>query len=204
MANYYGGKAVDAEVTIDFSKNELTMDYTFNHLRDIDGFSKKEVEKRGLYTPENLDDAFYNQPRLKLAKDYAIGMAVGIIFFLPVVLTTAYLSMLSDLFQTPKKYQLMFQRFFRWYAITSGGTSIKYHSGEMKDTKLTIDIGWNLWMSYELEGDYQDQIKAISLKRNFFVRKMFGKYPYITRNGWKVEFEFTNPPKHVSCKVEHL
>jgi hypothetical protein len=189
MAHYAGVKALDAEITLDFDTKKVTMDYSLNKFGSPYSSNNTTV----------LHSTFKHAPlrerlveRVKCAGYFAL--AIPVLTCSPI---HTFLSVHNILNNAWVDYN--YQKLLKNILVMTEGLSEQRKTGELFESKLTFSMPHNLWFEYELDGEYQDKIKSISLKRKFITRYTYGKYPHQRQVGWNVIFEFTEPPKSGSC-----
>jgi hypothetical protein len=92
-----------------------------------------------------------------------------------------------------------YQKLLKYTFAGTKGIIEETKTGKLFEPMLTFTISNNIWTEYELDGEYQEKIKSISLKRHLITHYVFGKYKSCRQNGWDVIFEFTDPPQSGSC-----
>jgi hypothetical protein len=92
-----------------------------------------------------------------------------------------------------------YQQLLKYGMANTHGLFEQKKFGQLFEPTFSFGIKNNIWFEYELDGEYQDKIKTISLKRNFITKIMFGKYPKVQQSGWNVIFEFDGIPQSGSC-----
>jgi hypothetical protein len=192
MTEYTGRNALDAEIQLDLVKGDIIIDYSLNkfgsnmdsnmsYSDDTDTFAKLPVLARGYCW-------------VKFIGIMSIGM-IGIAF---TSITSQLVSKDGWFRDLPQKHQ----KFMAWFHKQTLGIRIHTVSGKLPEPKIVIQIPNNVWIHYELTGDYEKKIKSVSLKRNLVSYLEFGKFPKTAQRGWKVIFEFTDIPEDGSCTLQ--
>jgi hypothetical protein len=194
MTRYAGVKALDAEIILNLVEGTVTMDYSLNKLgnplqSNFGAVLESEWKSQSLLT------------RL-LYILRVTGLLLIHPFFAFVIVLFTFLTERKLI--TNPKWQYNYQRFYAWIDSNIDGKWEQSQTGALKDTRLTFPIWSNLFLEYELTGDYKDKIKSISLLRNFQTHWRFDKFKEITQKGWNVVFEFTDPPQSGSCTVWYV
>ena len=101
-------------------------------------------------------------------------------------------------------WQLRYQKVLKWYSENTIGTIEQSRGGELKDSSLVFVIPNNIWIDYNLKGEYSEKIQTVSLKRRFLTYYRFGKFKEVRQKGWNVVFTFSDPPRSGSCTIRHL
>lgn len=189
MAEYAGVKALDAEITLDFDTKKVTMDYSLNK------FGSPYLSNNSTV----LNSTFELLPFYKRLVEHAkcAGWSIAALPILSCSPIHTFLSthnLLNNAW-VDYNYQKLSKKFF---VMTDGITEQK-KSGELHESMLIFSMPHNLWFEYELDGEYQEKIKSVSLKRKFITKYTYGKYPHQRQVGWNVIFEFTDIPKSGSC-----
>lgn len=194
MTLYAGTKSFDAEIILNFIEGSVTMDYTLN--------------KYGNFFESNTSTVLESEFKSKSVSVKLIYLLWNFILLLanPLVLC----GMISMGFLgnkkiiTNPKIQYYWQCYLKFFYSNLNGIDEQSHEGKLYENKLTFTIPNNLWLEYELKGEYQNKIKSISLLRNIVNRKQFGKFHKRMQRGWKVVFEFIEPPQNGSVKIVYL
>jgi hypothetical protein len=189
MAEYAGVKALDAEITLDFDTKKVTMDYSLN----------KFGSPYSSNTTTVLHSTFKHLPLRKKLMEHA--RCAGYCFLtLPVLACSPIHTFLSTHnIVNNAWFDYNYQKLLKHVVVATEGISEQSKSGELFEPMLVFSMPNNLWFEYELDGEYQDKIKSISLKRKFITRYTYGKYPHQRQVGWNVIVEFTDIPKSGSC-----
>lgn len=193
MVDYVGARSLDAEITLDFIKKEVLMDYSLN--------------KFGCPLESNtstvMNSSFRNLSVFERAYQFGLSV-VRMSVFTPVLLCSPVITYLAhfNLIQNPKIHSL-YQKFLAYTFKNVSGVFEQTKIGKLYEPTLTFYIRDNVWFEYALEGDYQDKIKSVSLKRRFVTHYLYGKYRREVQRGWNVIFEFTEIPQNGSCVLKH-
>ena len=192
---YFGTKSLDAEIYLDLVKGEVRMDYSSNAF--FNNYESNRSIKKG-------DGSWWELPRWKrMFLNYVIPpthlcLACIMMCIMP---TTVFLTK-HNLF--PAAWHYPYQNFLKWSYRTYVGVYQEGFEGEMSGTVLQCPIAHNIWFNYELEGDYEKYITNISFERRLMEFKKFNEYSITVQDGWVLTFEFSQPPKTGSCKVEYV
>lgn len=189
MTEYSGNKALDAEITLDFLKKNLTMDYSLNKFG-----SPYESN-----TTTTINDSFRVLPlKMRLAESIVAGSTL--LCGMPFMMLSPFHTFFTEhKIITNPMIHYKYQQILKYVLIHTRWMVEQSKSGELFEPVLTFRLQNNVWFEYELDGEYQDKIKTISLKRRFIKKYLFGKYPREQQVGWNVIFEFTEIPKSGSC-----
>jgi hypothetical protein len=193
MGIYAGNKSLDAEITLDFIEREIQMDYSLNDYGN----------KYNSNTSVKLNDQWLKIPKRERLP-YVIKDLILSCIVVPVYLLMPVFTELNQRKITGFKTQYNWQKFLKWFFSNLTGTYQKSHTGPLNGTLLEFKLPLNIWVEYNLTGDYQKYIKSISLKRNLIDHMRYGRFPRQVQKGWKVVFEFVEPPKDGSCGITHL
>jgi hypothetical protein len=191
---YVGSKSLDAEIYIDFEKGTVLMDYglnkNFNPLQSNRSTSHDETnEWIKLSAPKKL---FHIYQRFTVFfTDPLLG--IGMYFITELSLRGWF----------PKSWQYPYQKFLQGYHSFFTGYYEENFGGEMGGTILQVPVDHNVWCHYDLTGDYEKYITKIAFERR--VRKFlkFGKFSQFVQDGWVLTFEFSQPPKEGTVKVQY-
>jgi len=194
MVIYHGGKSLDAEISINLKTGEMVMDYTLNKV------SSKYSSNDSAVIKDDYKALSEKQKWIEVAKRLPITM-FGIAYFcftVPIVTFALHRGILKN-----ENYQVEHQKFMKRIYTGSFFSYQEVIEGPQELNHIKIGIPHNLWMQYNLEGEYQEEIKSIELKRHFVTRKKFGVYEQIVQRGWDLIFTFDHPPQSGRCIVEH-
>lgn len=75
--------------------------------------------------------------------------------------------------------------------------------GKQETNVLKIHVPNNLYIDYVLDGDYNKQIRSISLTRNLIKQIVFGIQQRQVQVGWNITFLFKKPPEYGYCIVRY-
>jgi hypothetical protein len=189
---YFGNRGLDAEIVLDLEKNKISFDYS-------------SLCKGNLYSSNNstfLKDEFDNT-KLKifylfwksLLDSSGFVMAIYVFYFT----WLSYHGYIKD-----KSAQFEHQALLAYYFSSLYGIVTKKHSGEIKEKTHIFEIPTNVFIEYFLDGEYKEQIKSISLKRNYVNITQFSRFEQIRQQGWILIFEFKQSPKNGSCTVKYI
>lgn len=192
---YIGNRSLDAEISIDFRTGKVLMDYSSNSFHDPLNSNTSMVEDER--------NQWLNLPKWKMhllaiifGQRYAWEFLVGILMGISTRL------MRRKLF--PEKLHYPYQNFLKNYYRLFYGTYHESFEGEMAGTILQVPVDKNIWVSYELEGDYEKYISQIHFDRRIREFHKFDNYPLFVQDGWVLTFEFEQPPQNGSCKVTYV
>jgi hypothetical protein len=192
MSRYAGLKSLDAEIDLDLVLGEIRMDYSLSKIPAIDSSSLI------------LDSEWRALPIVTKLK-YAAFMIFLLAASLPVGILMLFMTIASENGKiTDSNIQYKYQNFLRWYALSINGLSEQLQEGQLRDTVLEFNIQRNVWFEYKLTGDYQEKVKKISLRRRFISFKRYGIFSETRQVGWKVIFEFTEPPQSGKCLIRYV
>jgi hypothetical protein len=194
MSFYAGTKSLDAEITLNFENKELLMDYSLNSSGDPYSSNNTVI----------INDEFENLPRWEQRKQNLFGILKiwGIIPILLVIMPTVTFLTENKWFKSPERHY-KYQKFLKYLLSNTTGVYEQKKSGELGGSVVEFIMPNNVWFEYQLEGEYQEKIKNISLKRNLITHLKFGKYRRQKQKGWKVIFEFASPPTNGFVKILH-
>jgi hypothetical protein len=141
----------------------------------------------------------------KLKIVYGIWLIILIMAAVPVELIMSLITTLTHcgLIKNPK-FQYYWQIYLKFFFSNLSGIDEQSHKGRLLENNLIFKIPTNLWLEYRIDGEYRDKIKSISLLRNFVNRKLFGRFHKKVQRGWKVVFEFTDPPQNGSVTITYV
>jgi hypothetical protein len=189
MTEYSGAKSLDAEITLDFLKKNLVMDYTLNQFGNPHDSNTSTI----------LNDTFRILPwSVRLAE--ALVSTCTMFIAIPVLAVSPIHTFCTEYgLITNPMIHYKYQQLLKYTMIHTRWMAEQSKDGELFEPRLLFNLQNNIWFEYELDGEYQDKIKTISLKRRFMKFYRFGKYPREQQVGWSVIFEFTEIPKSGSC-----
>jgi hypothetical protein len=195
MTHYPGKRALDAEITINLLEGSIDMDYSLNKFGDpLDSNHSVAINStfRKLPKKERLMWACS-------AGGFRISGTLVIMFLMPL-----FTFLVGQKIITNPKYHYKYQKLLKEYEEIAFGVFEQFHSGQLPSNYLIFLVGKNIWLEYELTGEYKEKIKTISLKRNFVRMIKFGKFPEEKQDGWNLIFEFTEIPTSGSCLVRYV
>lgn len=191
---YGGSKALDAEIKIDFSGKQILMDYsTVKGMARYD--SNHSVFKK---------DDWKTQPfhiRILYILWIELLRATGPVFAL---YQLYFLSLVNHGWITDADAHYDHQCLLKYYNSFTDGTCEKSRSGPLESKRLAFLVPSNMFIDYQLTGDYKEKISSIALTRRYLKFKQFGRFERIRQAGWLMTFEFSSPPQDGSCTVEFL
>lgn len=195
MKLYAGIKSLDAEIFIDLESCKISMDYSKNYL--------------GLPTNSNtsavLDrEGWMAQPFSTRLKWVLIRSFLPSLILIPYLLYVSFSTYYFLIFKSDAKGQLDHQELIRYLTAIMNGMLEEERGGALLEKKLEFIMPNNIWVEYELKGEYQKFVKKISLTRNFMTFYRYGKFKTTQQNGWKLTFEFSELPSSGSCLVRYL
>lgn len=196
MSIYSGNKSLDAEIKLNFIDRTITMDYSLNKFGNPYSSNHSVI----------LNNSCKKQPILTRIKCAVIGIVASIISipvfsFMPIM---TFMTEHDIIGENSKNFQYKVQRMYRYVLVHSRGIYEQSHSGKLNGNILAFHIPNNLWVSYELDGEYEEHIKSVSLSRNFVKHKIGGEFDCLKQNGWNIIFEFITPPESGSCYIEYV
>ena len=192
---YFGTKSLDAEIYLDLVKGEIQMDYSLNSV----------VDPMNLHSSEIYDNKneYFTLPRWKKLV-LSILFLPTFLYFCFISVETGIITRLSQFGLFPAKYQYAQQNFLKNFLKLFRGIYIEEFEGKLSGMVLQILIARNIWVGYELEGDYEKYITNIAFERKIRKFKKYNQYNLFIQDGWVLTFEFSQPPKTGSCKVEYV
>jgi hypothetical protein len=194
MTLYAGTKSLDAEIILNFIEGSVMMDYTLNKLGSC--FESN--------TSVTVESEFKTKP-ITLKLIYLIWLSVLLLASPLVAFGMMIMGFLGNhKIITNPKIQYYYQTYLKFFYSNLQGTDEQSHNGKLYENKIKFTIPNNLWIEYELTGEYQNKIKSISLLRNIVNRKHFGKFHKKIQRGWNVVFEFIEPPQNGSVKIVYV
>lgn len=194
MTLYPGTKSLDAEITLNFFDGNIVMDYSLNKFGSLYESNTSTI----------LESEWQSASKI-LKSIYIIWLGVlGLALFAVVIIVTIMTFLSYHRFVTNHKIQYYYQSYLKFFYSNLKGTSEQSFDGLLHQNQLTFTIPTNLWIEYELTGEYQSKIKSISLLRNFVDKKRFGRFKEKIQHGWKVVFEFTDIPQSGSCIIKYV
>ena len=192
---YFGTKSLDAEIYLDLVKGEIRMDYSSNAF--FNNYESNHSIKKG-------DGTWWELPRWKrIFLNFVIPPThICLVVVMMLVMPTTVFLTKHNLF--PASWHYPYQNFLKWGYKTYVGVFEEGFEGELSGTILQCPIAQNIWFGYELSGDYEKYITNISFERRLMEFKKFNEYSITVQDGWVLTFEFSQPPKTGSCKVEYV
>jgi hypothetical protein len=196
MSIYSGNKSLDAEIQLNFEDETIVMDYSLNKFGSP-------------YSSNNtmtLDDEFTSKPfliQLKyvLLSIFAHIISIPVFSFMPIMATiTEYYPWKRE--NSTLQYKV--QNVYKWVLLNRSGTFTQSRSGVLNGDTIIFNMPSNLWFEYELTGDYEQNIKSITLTRNFIPHARFGIFACVKQRGWNVTFKFTSPPRNGTCNITYV
>lgn len=194
MTAYAGTKSHDAEITLDFISKSVTMDYSLN----------KYGSPYNSNDTVNIRNSFKEQPFF--TKCFEVGkVGFKFILFMPTALMMPVTTFLVEhQWLTNSTFQYYYQKHLKFVMSGLAGVSEQSVNGLAKGTTISFHMSRNVWFEYLLDGDYQNQIKSISLKRSMYKHYLYGFYPCYRQLGWDAVFEFKEIPKDGSCSIKYI
>jgi hypothetical protein len=196
MTRYGGTKALDAEIKIDFTKNTIFMDYS-----SVKGMARIESNSAIV-----LEDEFKKLSKWERFK-YALWLLAIVLprsFFVFPVYSVAFVSLVNRGVIKSAEWQYNYQVFLQYIYTSLHGTIERVIEGEQFSKKLIVGMPNNLYFEYDLTGEYKEKIQSISVVRRYVTYKRFGVFKKTVQCGWDLVFEFIEPPKSGSCRVEFI
>lgn len=194
MSIYAGSRALDAEIVLDLSKGEVTMDYSLNHFGNIFN-SNRSVTTNSEWMDMPLKE------RLKWAA-YMTGMEL-LGPFMALYMLYGTIIMNSKFVKDPNA-QHDYQKIIKWYYGQTRGIAEQVREGRLAESFLKFELPNNMWLTYEMTGEYQDKARKISFLRNMVTQYKFGKFRREKQDGWNFVIEFAEPPAHGSCTIKYI
>jgi hypothetical protein len=195
MTAYAGTKSHDAEIVLDFVNKHVTMDYSLNKLGS---------------PHQSNTSAVFNNTIIKLSiyqrlKEWIKFLLIVLFSYVPVTLIMPIMTtLLEHNILTNTTIHYWFQKWLKYSCVSTRGLIEQSKDGKLYEPILTFHIPHNVWFEYNLDGDYQDKIKSVALKRCFYTHYVFGKYPQQQQKGWNIIFEFTDIPQNGSCILKYI
>jgi hypothetical protein len=193
---YLGAKSLDAEIHIDFLKSEVTMDYSSNAFHS--SYESSHSSRR-----DNTNE-WLNLPIWKRLLETIVIFPMERVSIPILIVAMPICTTLSKFHLFPKWLNYPYQNYLRWHLANFVGVYEEVFEGEMSGTVLMVPIDKNIWCSYELEGDYENYIKAIHFERRLRVFRKYDKFPLFKQDGWVLTFEFTQKPVFGKCVVKSV
>lgn len=192
MTEYSGAKSLDAEITLDFLKKDITMDYTLNEFGNLHDSNTSTI----------MHDTF-RELSFKMRLAEAVVAVSTLLCGFPLFLFSPFHTFcVEHKIITNPAYHYKYQQMLKYIMIHTRWVAEQSKYGELFEPTLTFGLQNNLWFEYKLDGEYQAKIKTISLKRRFVKFYKYGKYSREQQVGWNVIFEFTGIPKSGSCILQ--
>jgi len=191
MTEYAGAKSLDAEITLDFIKKTVSMDYTLN------SFGSPLDSNRSVQIDNSFRNLLFHEQVIELFIAMMIYWCICIpisVMIMPVITMCTEYKLITN-----SNSHYAYQKLLKYVYVSKSGIYEQTKTGKLVEPIITFTISNNIWSEYELDGEYQEKIKSISLKRHLITHYMFGKYKRTRQDGWDVIFEFTNPPQSGSC-----
>lgn len=194
MTLYPGTKSLDAEIALNFFDGNIVMDYSLNKFG-----SPYESNTSTILASE------WKTTSIVLKFIYLVWLGILLLALFAVALIVTTMTFLSyHRFVTNHKIQYYYQSYLKFFYSNLKGISEQSSTGQLYSNQLIFIIPNNLWIEYELSGEYQNKIKVISLLRNFINRKRFGRFAEKVQWGWKIVFEFVDIPQSGSCIIRYV
>lgn len=195
MTLYAGDRALDAEILLDLDEGkDLTIDYTLNRYQSGMNSSRAVIENHEWKNASKKERFKYSMIAVVTG-----CLIVPLIFLMPLITVLADIGVLNN-----KNIHYKYQNLLKRITTATGGIYEESCCGKAHQKIITFKIPSNMWVEYELEGDYQTKIKSISLKRNIIKFRMFGKFLQRKQKGWNVIFEFIELPTNGSCTIRYV
>lgn len=195
MTVYSGDKSLDAEIHLDLVNGSIEMDYSLNKKGSIyDSNHSVKIKDDFGELPKNkkIKEFFKRLPIFYLALSYTV-------FVCPILTYLLHHNIIRN-----KNYQVEHQRILKWLYSSVEGTRKIIINSPLESAKVVCPIRTNIWVGYELEGEFQQEIKKISLKRHFETIMRFGGYEQEKQNGWELVLEFHHPPQSGRGIIEYI
>jgi hypothetical protein len=196
MTRYSGSKALDANIKVDFDKNEVAMDYSLNKYGSIWSSNQCQLPLKGW-----RDATVLSRLKYIFVNDFLLSLAymiAGVVYYFPSTLLNSYGIVKNQ------KYQYYHQSSLKWFYTHIGGMYTQKHEGELTTDHIEFQISLNCWVGYNLNGDYKNMVKSIELRRRMVDYKRYGAFPTKVQRGWEVAFTFNGIPKIGSCEIEYV
>jgi hypothetical protein len=195
MTLYAGDRALDAEIILDLDEGKsLTIDYTLNRYQSGMNSNRAVIEDHEWKSISKKER--FKQSMIAGVTGFLI---IPFLFLMPLMTALVNLGVLNN-----KNIHYKYQNLLKRITTATGGVYEESRCGEAHQKTITFTIPSNMWVEYELGGDYQTKIKKISLKRNIIKFRLFGKFLQQKQKGWNVIFEFIEPPTKGSCTIRYV
>lgn len=190
---YIGSKALDAEIELDMEKGNVRMDYSLNR------FGSPLESSRSC-----VIESDWRKSPVKTRIWYALLECTLTLMIIPMCVVMPTVTGLSEFGYLKPDAQYRYQKFLRWFFEHTRGIYEQSRSGTLKENILSFTIPHNIWFEYRMEGDYRDNLKKVSLKRNFVNHKRHGIFHEKRQRGWNVIFEFSSVPQAGNCTLRYV
>lgn len=186
---YIGNTASDADIEMNLEERYIRMDY-------------------------NGKATFYNSNDMHFKTDYKKGRIIFVIYsmFVPVFIlfisqiVVFVMSFIECFFKTIwKKYNLQYtyQITMKTLLCLVNGFATEKIEGKLYSNILTISIKSNLYVEYELFGEYEKLVNKISLKRKIIeIDTPVAKIKQ--QKGWNFIIEFKEIPQSGFVEVKYI
>jgi len=191
---YSGNRSVDAEIELDIENGVIHMDYTDSFYPGAWQNSNTRLVKEVYHE--------YNRCILFRLSD-AIYCAFSTWILLLIILIKTILEKFFYKYWVKYDLQYKYQSILKLHFRTMHGMFETVISGKLNEKRLVIPIRSNIWMDYEIIGDYSTYITKVSLKRRFITKHTY--YSSVKKqDGWEVIFEFNDIPLEGKCVLKHI
>jgi hypothetical protein len=191
---YGGTKALDAEIKIDFSSNEILMDYS-----TVKGFARYD-SNHSVFLKDDWKAQLIHVRLAYILWQDVIHLIMPVFALYQIYFT--WLVACGVIRSADAMYD--HQRLMQYIYTFKEDIWEKSVSGPLETKALKFMVPNNLFLGYKLTGQYREKVKAISLTRRYLKRKQFGVFERIQQQGWWLTFEFTDPPQEGSCTVDFV
>jgi hypothetical protein len=193
MSTYFGNRALDSEVFIDFSNNTFVLDYSLNNGNVFD--SSYSVTKSSEFeTSEYTTRKYWELSSAGFALFYTF-------FYKYMAALVTYL--VNKNIITSNRVKLYHQSMMRDLFIIISGFHEETVTGYLGSAQKQFIIPTNVYIEYLLDGDYKKYITKISLTRRFVTTYRHGKFKEELQMGWLVTFDFSEIPVKGSLVIKY-
>lgn len=189
MGLYAGAKSLDAEITLDLTKCVIQMDYSLNKIQ----CDKSDSNNSFFDSPNNVEYDYNPSILTRIHDSFKRLYLVIKEHFWTISITKK---------QPTKEEAYAYQKFLEYYQKYFYGVSEYVFEGQHNSKEIIYHLANNIWLQYDLEGDYKNKIKTIQLKRRMI--KNTGKFGvYLAQDGWNLIFTFKGIPMHGKCTIRY-
>jgi len=196
LREYIGSHHLDAEIHIDFSDRNITMDYSKNE--DNDSFSLGSnngvvYDNKWLLIP-------YKERLIQATKFVMVMLFISpVIFPFYVLFGTLFL---NSRFGSHPQLHYLDQRIKKWVYLNM--TGLYEVIRKVDDSRIVIPVPNNLWIEYEISDAAAEKITGVHLMRRFLNYYRYGMSHEIRQDGWEMIFEFSEVPPDSYVSVKYI